>query len=72
MRKLTSEEVLSALKDMQRASGMDATDVFAYIKELESKASRLEEELRKLRLSASRKPASGSPMNSRLMDALRE
>ena len=72
MGKLTYEEVLSTLKNMELTSGGDVSGVLVYIEELKSKTVKLEEELRKLRLAAARKTSSASSMNSRLMDALRE
>ncbi|MDQ6419047.1 hypothetical protein RB620_06305 [Paenibacillus sp. LHD-117] len=72
MAKLTPDEARSALRDMQEASGMDVSGVLAYIEDLESKAAKLEDEVRKLRLSAARKSSPASSMNSRLKDALRE
>lgn len=72
MEKRTPEDIRAALKNMQIESGRDVSDVLAYIEELEFKAARLEEELRKTRIGAARKTASASSMNSRLKDALRE
>lgn len=72
MNKSTPEAIRMALNNIQIESGRDVSDVLAYIEELEFKAVKLEEELRKMRISTARKPASASSMNSRLKDALRE
>lgn len=72
MEKHKPEGVRMALDRIQIQSGQDLSDVLAYIEELELKAAKLEEELRKIRIGAVRKTASDSSMNSRLKDALRE
>jgi hypothetical protein len=70
--KLTPEGVRAALAGMHNESGIDTSDLLAYIEELESKAAKLEEELRKARIGSARKTSSDASMNSRLKDALRE
>ncbi|MDF2836148.1 MAG: hypothetical protein K0Q63_1788 [Paenibacillus sp.] len=72
MAKLTPEGVRAALAGMHNESGIDTSDLLAYIEELESKAAKLEEELRKSRIGSARKTSSDASMNSRLKDALRE
>ncbi len=72
MKKLTAESVRAALESMRNGSGRELSDVLAYIEELETKAAKLEEELRKTRIATARKPSSAASMNSRLKDALRE
>ncbi|MCU6709541.1 hypothetical protein M6D81_12605 [Paenibacillus sp. J5C_2022] len=69
---ISREEAVRELHVLFEEAGRKSQDLLDYVETIEFERNRLRDEVRQLKLSASKRRASSDAMNSRLKDALRE